>query len=145
MLFKAAQELFERRGVNAAVLNVVGNDLSLLVDRSSDRYGAKADLLLWQENWPRLRSVPDFRRNLTTSENSFVHVEDVLPPVPGLHKALEAYHSTLPLPALLARGQVYLNSQDPLLYTHFFVELAEAINRDFGIFELFLEIDLPLN
>ena len=145
MLLEAPQELFKRHSVNAVVLDMVGNDLTLPVDRCSDRYGAKADLLLWQENWPRLRSVPDFRRNLTTSENSLVHVEDVLPPVPGLHKPLETHHSTLPLSALLARGQVYLNSQDPLLYTHFFVELAEAINRDFGIFELFLEIDLPLN
>ena len=131
MLFKAAQELFERRGVNAAVLNVVGNDLALLVDCCSHGYGAKANFLLWQENWSRLWSVPDFRRNLTTSENSFVHVEDVLPPVPGLHKALEAYHSTLPLPALLARGQRYLSSQYPLLDTHFSVQLSKAIDRYF--------------
>ena len=131
MLLEAPQELFKRRSVNAVVLDMVGNDLTLPVDRCSDRYGAKTNLLLWKENWPGLRSIPNLWRNLTTSENSLVHVEDVLPPVPGLHKPFKAHHSTLPLSALLARGQVHLNSQDTLLDTHFFVELAEAINRDF--------------
>ena len=100
---------------------MVRDDLPLAVCSCSDRYSTEADLLFWEENGSGLRSIPYFWRNLPASEYSFVHVEDVLPPVPGLHKTFEARHSTLPLPALLARGQVYLNSQYPLLYTHFFV------------------------
>ena len=124
---------------------MVRDDLPLAVCGCSDRYSTEADLLFWEENGSGLRSIPYFWRNLPASEYSFVHVEDVLPPVPGLHKTFEARHSTLPLPALLARGQRYLNSQYPLLDTHFSVQLSKAINRYFRIIELFSEIVLPLN
>ena len=105
---------------------MVRDDLPLAVCGCSDRYSTEADLLFWEENGSGLRSIPYFWRNLPASENSFVHVEDVLPPLIGLHEASEARHSTLPLGALLARGQADVNSHYTLLDASFFVQLSQS-------------------
>ena len=63
----------------------------------------------------------------------------------SLQHALEAYHSTLSLPAKLTRCQSYLDSQYSLLYTHAFIQLSQAINGNILIFKSIFEVILPLD
>ena len=88
---------------------------------------------------------PNFWFNLPATEHTFIHVEDVLPPLVGLHETFEARHPTLPLVALLARGQADVNSHYTLLDASFFVQLSKSFQRNLIIFELFVEIFPPFN
>ena len=82
---------------------------------------------------------------MANCENPLVHVEDVLPALNGLHEPSEAHQPTLVLAAKLARGERDVHAGDPLLDAHFSVQLSEAVDRNRVIFELFVEVGLPLD
>ena len=69
----------------------------------------------------------------------------MLPALVGLHQASEAHQSTLTLAAQLARGERDVHAGHPLLDAHFSVQLSEAVDRNWVIFELFVEVRLPLD
>ena len=119
--------------------------MAVAVDGCGDGYGLEADLFLGQEDGSRLRKKPNLRFNLPNSENTLVHVEDVLPALDGLQEASEAHQSTLALAAQLARGERDVHAGHPLLDAHFSVQLSQSWDRYLLIFELFLEVGLPLN
>ena len=73
--------------------------------------------------------IPNFWFNLPLTENTLVHVEDVLPALDGLQEPSEAHHSTLVLAAQLARGQADVHAGHPLLDAHFSVQLSQSVNR----------------
>ena len=69
----------------------------------------------------------------------------MLPALNGLHEASEAHQSTLTLAAQLARGERDVHSGHPLLDAHFSVQLSEPADGNLVIFELLIEINLPLD
>ena len=93
------------------------------VDGSSDRNCLKTNLLFFffDENWSRLRWIPNFKFDLIRTKHRLIHIVDVLLVVIGLNKSREAHHSTLLLSANLAVGHIDVNSEYTLLYTLFFV------------------------
>ena len=119
--------------------------MAFAVDGSGDGYGLETDFFLGQEDWARLWEKPNFRLNLPLTEDTLVHVEDVLPALHGLHPASEAHQSTLALAAQLARGECDVHAGHPLLDAHFSVQLSQPWDRYFVIFELFVEVELPLD
>ena len=145
MVLEFVQEVHKGASVDAALPGEVGYDPAGAVDGSGDRDGLEADLLFGQENGSRLSVKPNFWFDLTTSEDALVHVEDVLPALDGLQEPSEAHQSTLVLPAQLARGQADVHAGHPLLDAHFSVQLSQSWDRYLLIFELFLEVRLPLN
>ena len=119
--------------------------MAFAIDGSGDGYGLEAYLFLGQEDWARLWDEPNFWLNLPLSENTLIHVEDVLPPLDGLQEASKAHQSTLTLAAQLARGERDVHSGHPLLDTHFSVQLSEPADGNLVIFELLIEVGLPLD
>ena len=97
---------------------------------------------MWKSNQP---IEPNLGLDLTTAEDALVHVEDVLPALVGLQEASEAYHTTLLLPAELARGQAHVYADDPLLDAHFSVQISQSTDRQFLVFEFSIEVLLPLD
>ena len=75
-----------------------------------------------------LWSVPNFWRNLATTEHTLIHKEEMLPPLVGFQDPAKANRPTLPLPALLRRGERDLNTQHPPLYTKLFVQFTHSMH-----------------
>ena len=97
------EELFERFGVDAVILDVPCYDLSSPVYRCRYRYSLEANLLPLHENMTVLRSVPNFRCDLPATKHRLIHEEEVLPPIIGLEDSTEAHSPTLMLPTKLTR------------------------------------------
>ena len=136
VVFETLEELHEVAAVNAVLAGEVRYDVALAVDGGGYGDGLETDLLFRQEDWPRLRKKPNFWFNLANSENTLVHVEDVLPALNSLQEASEAHHSTLVLAAQLARGERDVHAGHPLLDAHFSVQLSKAADRYWVVFEL---------
>ena len=145
VIFETLQELHEVAAVNAVLAGEVRYDVALAVDGSGYCYGLETDLLFREEDGPRLRKKPNFWFNLANGENTLIHVEDVLPALDGLQEASKAHQSTLTLAAQLARGQADVHAGHPLLDTHFSVQLSEPADGNLVIFELLIEVGLPLD
>ena len=100
---------------------MVCDKVSVPIDGASDRNCLKTNLLFFDENWSRLRCIPNFWFDLIRTKHRLIHIVDVLLVVIGLYKSREAHQSTLLLSANLAVGHIDVNSEYALLYTLFFV------------------------
>ena len=145
MILEAVQEVHKVAGVNATLADDVGDDAAVAVDGSGDRNRLEAHLFLGQKDGSRLWEEPNFWFDLANCEDALVHVEDVLPALDGLHQPSEAHQSTLVLAAQLARGERDVHAGHPLLDAHFSVQLSEPADGNLVIFELLIEINLPLD
>ena len=95
--FELVQELLECIAVNALLTKKVRNDLAGSVYGGSYCDCFEPNLLFIEKNRTRLRNIPNFWFDLTTTEHRLVHVVDVLLVVKRLEKTSEAIHTALML------------------------------------------------
>ena len=82
------------------------------------------NLLFVEKNWTRLRYIPNFWFDLTTTEHRLIHIVDVLLVVIRLEKTGETVHTALMLSFQLSFGQCDINSEHSLLDMLVFVQFS---------------------